>query len=139
MNNISYILMLFLRKKNPNEPLHLFITRGASRCKTFTLIFLIQGVLHFYNKYFQYNSFKKKTLFMAYTGKTTFNIDGTRIHPSLSIHFNYLNFPSLSSQQLDNLRNEYDQLCSIDGVGWNIFHRQKDIKIHQPLININWM
>jgi hypothetical protein len=50
-------------------------------------------------------------------GKTTFNIDGTRIHPSLSIHFNYLNFPSLSSQQLDNLRNEYDQLCSIDGVG----------------------
>jgi hypothetical protein len=79
--------MLFLGKKNPNEPLHLFITRGASTCKTFTLMLLIQGVLHFYNKHSQCNSSKKKTLFMAYTRKTTFNIDGTTIHSSLSIHF----------------------------------------------------
>jgi len=49
---------------------------------------LIQGVLHFYNKHFQYNSSKNKTLFMAYIGKTTFNIDGTTIYSGLSIHFN---------------------------------------------------
>ncbi len=47
---------------------------------------------------------------MAYIGKTTFNIDGTTIHSSLSIHFKYKDFPSLSSKRLDNLINKYDQL-----------------------------
>jgi hypothetical protein len=53
---------------------------------------LIQGVLHFYNKHSQYNSSKNKTLFMAYIGKTTFNIDGTTIHSGLSINFNRKDF-----------------------------------------------
>ncbi len=136
MKNISYILILFLRQKIPNEPLHLFITRGASTCKTFTLMLLIQGVLHFYNKHSQYNSSKIKTLFMAYTRKTTFNIDGTTIHSSLSIHFNYKKFPSLSSKHLDNLINKYDQLwlMVLDQIS---FVGKKDIELHQPLIIIN--
>ncbi len=43
---------------------------------------------------------------MAYTGKTTFTIDGTIIH----IPFNGKYFPSLSSKWLNNLVKKYDQL-----------------------------
>jgi hypothetical protein len=38
---------------------------------------------------------------MAYIIKTTFNIDGTTIHSSLSIPFNCKDLPSLSSKQLN--------------------------------------
>ncbi len=38
-------------KKNPNERIHLFITRGANAGETFTLMFLIQALIHFYNKH----------------------------------------------------------------------------------------
>jgi hypothetical protein len=47
---------------------------------------------------------------MAYTRKTTFNIDGTTIHSSLSMPFNYKDLSSLSSEWLDNLIKKYDQL-----------------------------
>jgi len=47
---------------------------------------------------------------MAYIGKTTFNIDRTMIHSSLSIPFNCKDLPSLSLEQLDNLVKKYDQL-----------------------------
>jgi hypothetical protein len=48
------------RKKNLNEPLHLFITKGDGTSKTFTLMLLIQGLLHFYNKNPQLNPSKEK-------------------------------------------------------------------------------
>jgi hypothetical protein len=47
---------------------------------------------------------------MAYIGKSTFNIDGILIHLSLSIPLNCKDFPSLSSERLDNLVKKYDQL-----------------------------
>jgi hypothetical protein len=47
---------------------------------------------------------------MAYTGKATFNIDGTTIHSSLSIPLNCKDLLSLSLERLDNLINKYDQL-----------------------------
>ncbi len=47
---------------------------------------------------------------MAYIGKTTFNIDGTTIHSSLSIPFKFKDLPSLNLEQLDNLVKKYDQL-----------------------------
>jgi hypothetical protein len=34
----------------------------------------------FYNKHPQLNPFKKKTLLVAYIGKTSFNVDGTMVH-----------------------------------------------------------
>jgi hypothetical protein len=54
---------------------------------------LIQGLLCFYNKYSQIYPFKKKTLFMAYTRKTTFNIDEITIPSSISIPLNSKDFP----------------------------------------------
>jgi hypothetical protein len=82
--------------KNPNEPIHLFITRGVGICKTFTLMLLIQALIHFYNRHPHSNPFFKKNLPMAYTGKTTFNINRTTIHSSLSIPLNCKDLPSLS-------------------------------------------
>jgi hypothetical protein len=49
---------------------------------------LIQGLLRFYNKHPRLDPSKKKALFMAYTGKATFNIDGNIIHSSISIPLN---------------------------------------------------
>jgi hypothetical protein len=79
---------MFTKKQNPNEPLHLFIIGGADTCKIFILVLLIQGLLCFYNKYSQLDPSKKKTLFMAYIGKTTFNIDEITIPSSISIPLN---------------------------------------------------
>jgi hypothetical protein len=55
------------------------------------------------------NPLKKKVLFMAYNGKTTFNIDGITIHSSLFIPLNCKYLPSLSSKRLNNLVNFFDQ------------------------------
>ncbi len=35
-------------KKNPNELIHLFITRGVGTGKTFTLMILIQILIYFF-------------------------------------------------------------------------------------------
>ncbi len=71
MNNECFVFddVMFKKKQNPNEPFHLFIIRAVNTCKTFTLMLLIQTLLHFYNKHTQLNLLKKKTLFMAYIGK----------------------------------------------------------------------
>jgi hypothetical protein len=49
-----------------------------------------------YNKHSQSHSFKKKTLLVAYIGKTSFNVDGTIVHSSISILPNCKNSPSLN-------------------------------------------
>ncbi len=86
------------KKQNPNEPIHLFIIGGVITRKTFTLMLLIQALIHFYNRHLHSNPSTKKKLFMAYTGKVAFNIDGTIIHSSLSIPFNCKDLPSLNSK-----------------------------------------
>jgi hypothetical protein len=60
--------------------LHLFFIGGVGIGKNFTSMFLIQGLVHFYNKHPELNMSKKKTLLMAYIEKVAFNIDGTTIH-----------------------------------------------------------
>jgi hypothetical protein len=47
---------------------------------------------------------------MAYTSKTSFNIDGNTIHSSLSIPLNCKDLPSLSLKRLNSLIKKYDQL-----------------------------
>jgi hypothetical protein len=47
---------------------------------------------------------------MAYIRKIIFNIDGTIIHSSLSIPFNYKGLLSLNLEHTDNLVKKYDQL-----------------------------
>ncbi len=66
---------MFKKKQNANEPLHTFITGGASTCKTFTSMPSIQSLLCFYNKHPQLDLSKKKALLIAYIGRTIFNID----------------------------------------------------------------
>jgi hypothetical protein len=98
-NEERFILydVMYRKKQNPNEPIHLFITRVVGTCKFFTLMLLIQALIRFYNRHPHSDPLKKNVLFMAYIGKTTFNIDGTTIHSSISIPLNYKNLPSLSS------------------------------------------
>jgi hypothetical protein len=95
--------VMYRKKQNPNEPIHLFIIGGASTCKTLTLMFLIQALIHFYDKHPHLDLLEKKTLFLAYTRKSSFNIDGTTIHLSLFIPFNCKDLPSLSLERLDHL------------------------------------
>jgi hypothetical protein len=67
-------------------------------------MFLIQALICFYNRHPHLD-----LLIMVYIG-TTFNIDGTTIHSSLSIPHNCKYLPSLNSEWLDNLVKKYDQL-----------------------------
>jgi hypothetical protein len=41
----------------PNEPIHLFITGGVGTSKIFTLMLLIQALIHFYNRHLHSNLF----------------------------------------------------------------------------------
>jgi hypothetical protein len=71
MSNENFIFydVMYRKNQNPNEPIHLFITRGASIGKTFTLMFIIQALICFYNIHPQLYLLKKKILLMAYTRK----------------------------------------------------------------------
>jgi pantothenate kinase-related protein Tda10 len=53
MNNEHLIFgdVMYRKEQNPNEPIHLFIGGGASIGKTFTLMLLIQALIHFYNRH----------------------------------------------------------------------------------------
>jgi len=66
---------------------------------------LIQDILHFYNKY-PFQLYLYIYIHGIYS-KTTFNIDWTIIHSSLSIPFNFKNLPSMSLEWLDNLAKKY--------------------------------
>ncbi len=67
-------------------------------------------MIRFYSKHPHLDPLNFFFLLMAYIGKSTFNIDGILIHLSLSIPLNCKDFPSLSSERLDNLVKKYDQL-----------------------------
>jgi dephospho-CoA kinase len=58
----------------------MFFIGSAGTGKSFILKLIIQGLLRLYNKDLSSNLTKKKTLLMAFRGKTTFNIDGQIIH-----------------------------------------------------------
>jgi len=50
MNNEQCLIfynVMYRKKQNPNEPIHLFITRSASTCKNSRLIILIQALIPF--------------------------------------------------------------------------------------------
>jgi uncharacterized protein with PQ loop repeat len=73
-------------------------------------MFLVQALIHFYNRHPNLDPLKTIALFMAYIRKATFNINRITIHSSLSILVNCKDLPSLSLEQLDNLVKKYDQL-----------------------------
>ncbi len=82
MKNERFLIFydVMYRKNNFKWTIHLFITIGASTCKTFTLMFFIQVLIHFHSIHHDSDLLKNKVLLMAYVGKITFNIDGTTIH-----------------------------------------------------------
>jgi hypothetical protein len=53
-------MMSCTENKNPNEPIHLFTTRGVGTSKTFTLMFLVQALIHFYNRHSNLDPLKRK-------------------------------------------------------------------------------
>jgi hypothetical protein len=65
------------------------------------IIFHYTRPIAHYNKQLHVDPLKQEILFMAYIGKTTFNIDGTTIHSTLSIPLNCKHLPSLTSKHLD--------------------------------------
>jgi hypothetical protein len=73
-------------------------------------MFLIQALICFYNRHPHSNLLENKVLLMAYTRKTTFNIDGITIHSSLSIPLNCKDLPSSSLERLYNLVKKYDEI-----------------------------
>jgi len=58
-------------------------------------MFLIQALIHFYNRHLNLDLLKKITLFMAYSKKVVY-IDGIIIHSNLFIPINCKDLPSLS-------------------------------------------
>jgi hypothetical protein len=65
MNDECHLIsddVMFRKKQNPNEPLHLFLTKGVGTFKTFTLTLLIEGLLYFYSKHLQLYPSKKNII-----------------------------------------------------------------------------
>ncbi len=79
---------MYKKKMDPNQPLHLFLTRGRRISKIFTLILMIPSFLRHYNKKLGPDPLKQKAILMAYIGKTIFNIDSTTIHLRLNFPLN---------------------------------------------------
>jgi hypothetical protein len=68
-----------------NAHICLFLIGGVGTSKTFTLKFIIQGLLQLYNRDMSYDLIKTKALLMASTCRVAFNIDGLIIHSTLNI------------------------------------------------------
>jgi hypothetical protein len=137
---------MFRKRVHSSEPLYLFLTGGARIGKTFTFKLLVQGLLRIYNKYLDSDLQKVKAILMAFTGKATFNIDGSTIHSALHIPVNHslTNILKLSFETLNNLTGHYEQLRlvvidEISLVGWRMMNaidqRLRDIKhIHNSFL-----
>ncbi len=102
--------IMYKKRIKTNDSIHLFLTGGANTGKTFTLQLIVQGLLRFYHSDLQSNPLKPKVLLMAFTCKTTFNIDVCTIHSTLHISINQSssNIRKLSSEQLNKLTDDYE-------------------------------
>ena len=67
-------------------------------------------MLHVYNKDLNRNPLKKKGLIVAFTGKAAYNADGITVHSALRLPLSPSNMIPLSSNTLDMLSKEYQQL-----------------------------
>jgi hypothetical protein len=80
--------------------------------KTFTLKFIIQGLLQLFNEHISFNLTKTKALFMASTSKITFNINVLIIHSTLNtpVQQSLFSLLNLSSNSLNRFTCRYKQL-----------------------------
>ena len=102
--------IMYRKRIKTNDSIHLFLTGGAGIGKIFTLQLIVQGLSRFYHSDLQSNPLKPKVLLMAFSYKTTFNIDGCTIHFALHIPINQSlsNIGKLSSEQLNKLTDDYE-------------------------------
>jgi len=76
--------ILYKKTKQPNKPLHIFLTRGVKTGKIFTFMCIIQNMLQYYIKQIiNVDPLKPKIMKLAPTRKATFNINETTIHSTL--------------------------------------------------------
>ncbi len=65
---------------------------GVNTKKTFTLMCIIQNIFQYYiRETIDVNLLKTKIMKLAYTRKTTFNINGNTIHSTFAIPLNKKN------------------------------------------------
>jgi hypothetical protein len=62
---LIFDVVMHIKQLYPYPMIHLFLTRGARTSKTFTLKFIIQGLLQMYNKNMSFDLTKIKALLMA--------------------------------------------------------------------------
>ena len=98
------------KKKNPKEPIYLFITGGAGVGKMLTAKAIFQMLIRIYDSQNTTDPMKPKGLILAYTGKAAYNAGGTTIHSALLMPFNKSQLFSLSKEVLDNLSKLYQEL-----------------------------
>lgn len=95
---------------NINEPLNLFLIRGAGTGKIFRAKAIFQMLMQIYNEHYNIEPLKPKGLILAYTGKVAYNASGVTIHFALLIPFNKSSFISLRNEVLENLKIFYREL-----------------------------
>lgn len=90
--------------------MHLFLTGGADTGKTFTAKAIYQGLLCIYNNSINSDPDKRKGLLLAFTGKAAYNLGGTTLYSTFLLPFKRSTFAPLSSERLDALTKQYQQL-----------------------------
>ena len=135
--------MQLKKKKNPKEPIYLFIIGGAGVGKTLTAKAIFQMLIRIYDSQKTTDPMKPKGLILAYTGKAAYNAGGTTIHSALLMPFNKSQLFSLTKEVLDNLSKLYQELqvAFIDEIAmigsrflYSIDNRLKNIKYKSPIL-----
>ncbi len=117
LNNEQIIIIddiLYQEIENPLKPFHIFLTSGVRIRKTFTFMCSIQKMLWYYTKQItNFDPLKPKMMKLAYTGKITFNINGTMINFALIVPLNknLTKLNALSDERHNIFIKTYDQLC----------------------------
>ena len=92
-----------MNKKQPTTPIYLFLIGGERMGKTFTVVAIYDGLLHFYIKDIENDSLKKKGIIVAFTRKAVYNVNGITVHSTLLLPLNSTNRLPSSSNPLDLL------------------------------------
>ena len=92
-----------MKKKQPTTPIYLFLIGGERMGKTFTVVAIYDGLLHFYIKDIENDSLKKKGIIVAFTRKAVYNVNGIIVHSTLLLPLNSTNRLPSSSNPLDLL------------------------------------
>ncbi len=88
MKNNSDGIIIHQKKKKPNSPICLFLTKGVGIGKPFTIKFIIKDYWTIILQEQILRPHKNQILFMTSTCKVVFNIDCSTLHSTLAYMFN---------------------------------------------------